>query len=114
MKDYIYRGIKVPTQIIEEIGRYLFHQIQPGACVAAILNNQLQQAFAYSTEEVSRAMHAITVFVYNEIPSLAQGTPEKVHNWLETPLNVHLTRINAVSVSPYFSVPPAQQGEHHE
>jgi hypothetical protein len=53
----------------------------PGQFCIAVLENKLQEAYARADDACLANMHAIVLYVYNELPSGCWGDPEKVKAW---------------------------------
>jgi hypothetical protein len=73
----------LPEHMRDAMKLYLEDRISPGSFLRAVLENNLSEA-------VSRADHInlgylsnIVSFCYNDIPSAAWGSPEKVEAWLK-------------------------------
>jgi hypothetical protein len=53
----------------------------PGGFVMAVLENDLQGAFALADDASLANMHAIVLYVYNELVSACWGNKEKIEAW---------------------------------
>lgn len=77
----LYEIIRPDT--IETINNYVLKGWEPGDFVYAVLTNNLMEAFGRADEDNRHTLFAICDYVYNEVPSLAHGSPEKVAAWLD-------------------------------
>jgi len=64
------------------IDRYVASGIPPGGFLLAVLQNDLKEAFARADEGNTRDMFEIVSYCYNNIPSVAWGSPAAVLAWL--------------------------------
>lgn len=63
--------------------RYVERGVRPGDCLQAILSNNLMMAFACADPDTTALMADICKWMYNDIPSMAHGSKEKVEAWIE-------------------------------
>jgi len=78
----------VPDWAAGGLKRYLHDGIRPGSGLLAILRNDLREAMGRCCEmggEGARDVWQIVNYLYNDVPSPAWGSPEKVQRWLEGP-----------------------------
>jgi len=68
---------------IDGLRRYADDGIPPGGFLMAVLENNLMEAFGRADEQNTLDMVEIAAYVYNEIPSVCHGSPERVTAWLE-------------------------------
>lgn len=80
-ENSVYCVIKEST--IQTINDYVEHGYKPGSFVTAVLANDLKGAFGRADMENRLTLYAICSYVYNEIPSISQGSYEKVEEWLK-------------------------------
>lgn len=64
--------------------RYAEHGIPTGGFLKAVLSNNLTDSVARADEENLLDLYQIVIYVYNEMPSLCHGSPERVAAWIET------------------------------
>lgn len=64
--------------------RYLNHGIMPGSFLTAVLENNLSEAFGRADICNEANMKNIVGYIYNNIPSYAWGSKEKVKQYLLT------------------------------
>lgn len=74
---------EIPTNIKDAIDLYVDKGIQPGSFTTAVLANDLKGAFGRADVISERNMKQIVSYVYNNIPSLCQGSYDKVDNWIK-------------------------------
>jgi len=72
----------VPEHTLYSLDSYLNHKLPPGGFLTAVLTNDLFGAIGKADGENSRAIKEICMLIYNDIPSGAWGTKEKVERWL--------------------------------
>lgn len=61
---------------------YLENGIEPGSFLTAVLRNDLKEAVGRADHINLQYLTNIVSYCYNEIPSTAWGSPERVTNWL--------------------------------
>lgn len=64
--------------------RYLNNGIMPESFLTAVLQNNLSEAFGRADLDNEANLKNIVGYIYNNIPSSAWGSPEKVANWLKS------------------------------
>lgn len=67
----------------ETLERYVQNKIPTGGFLKAVLENDLVQAFGRADDINKYRIGEIIEYIYNELPSLCWGSPEKVQNWLK-------------------------------
>lgn len=72
----------IPERMIGGLERYVFDRVQPGDFWMAVLSNDLVRTFDLADAENSEKILAYVRFLYNDLPSTAWGSPEKVRDWL--------------------------------
>jgi hypothetical protein len=73
----------VSDTILESLDRYINHGIPCGSFLTACLENNLREAFGRADCNNSANLKNIVGYLYNEIPTNAWGSPEKVKEWLK-------------------------------
>jgi hypothetical protein len=73
---------KIPESTLDGLKRYVEDRIPPGDFLRAVLEDKLVESFGRADEFNRSAMFDICAYIYNEIPSLCHGSPEKVEKWL--------------------------------
>jgi hypothetical protein len=68
---------------LDALNRYVVGHVPTGDFLRAVLSNNLIESFAHADDENARAMHEITKYIYNMMPSKCWGSPEKVKAWLD-------------------------------
>lgn len=71
----------VPPNIKNAIDRYVRQRIPPDPFTRAVLERDLE-AVVLADETSLKFLKDIYMYVYNYIPSMAWGSPERVKNWL--------------------------------
>ncbi len=72
----------VPDHMIDAFEFYVFHRIEPGSFLTAVLENNLMEAIGRADHINIMHLKEIASFVYNCIPASCHGSPQKVSNWL--------------------------------
>lgn len=62
--------------------RYLSHGVEPGIFLTAVISNDLKESVRRADEENKRLLAAYVTFLYNYVPSIAWGSPEKYEQWV--------------------------------
>jgi hypothetical protein len=68
--------------IIDTLERYVSDRCPTGGFLHAVLSNDLTQACAKADMHNQRRLHEIVSYIYNNLPSICWGSPEKVEKWL--------------------------------
>jgi hypothetical protein len=68
--------------IIETLNRYVDDRCPTGGFLHAVLSNDLTQACAKADMRNQNQLHKIVSYVYNNLPLICWGSPEKVDKWL--------------------------------
>ncbi len=74
---------KIPEHIYEALKRYVDNRLPPGDFLWAVLSNNLVLAVMAADEQNRAKLCDIVGFIYNEIPFISHGNPEKVKKWLQ-------------------------------
>ena len=69
-------------EIKASLERYVKHKIPTGSFLRAVLENNLSEAFGRADLNNRHRMFDIISYIYNDLPSVCWGSPEKVDNWL--------------------------------
>jgi hypothetical protein len=72
----------IDRDILGGIRRYVKDRIRPGDFLCAVLRNDLKSAFVYADDTSIETMHSIVGWLWNEVPSVCWGSPEKFDAWL--------------------------------
>jgi hypothetical protein len=67
---------------IDTLNDYVTKGFEPGSFCRAVLENNLMQAFGKADLGNRASLFEICSYVYNELPSICHGSPEKVDAWL--------------------------------
>jgi hypothetical protein len=73
----------VNDYILGALERYINQGIMPGGFLTAVLENNLKESFGRADHENAKNLHNIVGYIYNNIPSSAWGSREKIDQWLE-------------------------------
>lgn len=65
-----FEGYAIPKHLQEGILRYVEHGVRPGGFLTAVLNNDLQNAFARADPESRRSIAEILSWFQNNHPDL--------------------------------------------
>lgn len=76
------RYSRIPLTTLGALDRYLRLGIRPGDFLCAVLENDLKGCMSFGDEDNLAALHPLVMYLYNEIPSFAWGSPKKVESWL--------------------------------
>lgn len=74
---------KIPATTMGSINRYVNEGLPPGSFVTAVLCNDLFNAIGTADEDNIVALPEIVRYVYNELPSNAWGTLNKMNAWMK-------------------------------
>lgn len=75
----------LPPHMREAARRYVEKHKRPGDFLMAVLCDRLTEAFARADDDNLAAMNAWCRWLWNELPSPAWGSPEKVAAWCAEP-----------------------------
>ena len=68
--------------MVDGVRRYVEQGIPPGSFLLNLFSNDLKGAFGKADDENTAAMLHWVRWMYNEMPSITQGSPEKVRAWV--------------------------------
>ena len=80
---YEFRGHTIPDATAEGLMRYLDHHVRPGSFLSAVICNDLRESLGCADDENASSLQALVAFLYNEVLTVAWGSPEKFQAWLE-------------------------------
>jgi hypothetical protein len=72
----------VGTEIVSALLRYVVHRVETGGFLYAVLCGDLYGAVNRADLQNRARLSDIVWLIYNEVPSSAFGSPEKVNQWL--------------------------------
>lgn len=75
--------MKIDKFIIDSLERYSKHGIETGGFLRAVLENDLMLAIGKADSYNRENLHAICIYIYNELPHSIWGSREKVERHLE-------------------------------
>ena len=64
------------------VDRYINQGIPPGSFLTALFCNDLKEAYRRADDANTAAMREWVRFMINDMPSIAQGSPDKVQEWI--------------------------------
>ena len=73
---------RLPAHMQAGAERYIMRGVPPGHFLTAILCNDLAEAFNRADLDNQKAMKDWTMWLYNDIPTSAHGSPEAVKEWI--------------------------------
>jgi len=73
----------IPERTLDGIKRYVEDRIPPGGFLTAVLENNLKESFARADDENLVTIFELVSYIYNRIPFICWGSPEKVKKWLK-------------------------------
>ena len=83
IRDFRFRGWRIPEHMILAVLSYFNDHIQPGDFLSAILVNDFMLAWRSADDRNVAALQVWGAFLYNEAPSNTYGSHEKVKAWIE-------------------------------
>lgn len=72
----------LPEHMLDGVADYLLFGLEPGGFLMALFSNDLKGSFGRADETNVACMRTWVLFIYNEMPSLAQGSRERVQAWI--------------------------------
>ena len=81
MKTETETQYEIPAQTLAELRRYVDDRCPTGDFLYAVLSNDLFEAMVRTDENNRAALFGICKFIWNELPSICWGSPEKVRAW---------------------------------
>lgn len=81
-RPFRFGGRIVPPEIMRSLMLYLTAGIKPGGFLTSVLCNDLAMSVLKASEENLAALPVIVAYCYQEIPSAAWGSPDRVRTWL--------------------------------
>jgi hypothetical protein len=74
----------IPSTLIEGLTRYAEHGTPVGDFLQAVIANDFRDAACRADDGSFRALTALAIYVYQEMPSKCHGSREKYRAWLAT------------------------------
>ena len=72
----------IPKRTFDALVEYSIKHHPVGDFLHAVLINNFMDAVCRADDENIHALHAIAVYIHNELPSAAHGSKEKFDAWL--------------------------------
>jgi len=73
----------VPEHLHGGLERWLQHGIIPGSFLTAVLENDLKKSLELGDSRNIATLHQLVSALWQELPSAAWGSPERVNAWAE-------------------------------
>lgn len=83
VSDKCFDKYGVPDHLRDGIKRYLVDRVQPGSCLQAVLENDLQEAVSRADDVTFAALPSVVKYLFNEAPIEAYGEKGCVSKWLQ-------------------------------
>lgn len=77
------RALSIPDACADAMARYLVYGVRPGSFLTAVLENRFVGAVGKADSHNALLLKNYARFLWNDIPSPAWGSPEKVKEWIE-------------------------------
>lgn len=81
LQEFTFRGKPVPAGLHQGITQYLSKGVIPGYFLRTIIMKDFQEAMMAADDENLWLIPAVWSFFYNNAPSLAWGSSEKMYEW---------------------------------
>lgn len=94
MTAYSHRGIELPAHLQDSIEAYVNEGRPLGSFLAAVVNNNLREAFNRADEDSTKAMSAIVAYFYNRTPMACWGYDGAYEKWLEKKREERVRELN--------------------
>lgn len=75
--------VEIKQSTIDALKRYVEKGTPPGGFLMGVLTNNFIEACGRADADNRKALYAIHLFIYNEIPADCWGSVEKVQKWIE-------------------------------
>lgn len=82
VKNFSYRGQRIPGYMYTGIINYIVDRIEPGDFLSSILRNDLMGACVYADDTNLGLLPVYVSFFYNEAPTACWGSKENIQEWL--------------------------------
>jgi len=80
----------IRQDIVDALDRYATLGCPTGGFLQSVLENNLYEAVGRADQDNAATLVEIVRYVYNDLPALCWGSPEKVKTWLERKLQERL------------------------
>ncbi len=74
---------QIPEHMHDGVRLYVENGVEPGGFLYAVLTNDFKEACGRADSTNRECLFEWAGFIYNELPSQCQGSPEKVQAWIE-------------------------------
>ena len=82
MSAYQFQEWTMRADMVDAVKRYVNDRLPPGDFLAAVICNNLSEAIGRADMDNMRNIPAIAAYFYNEVPTSAWGSKEKMQAWL--------------------------------
>lgn len=79
---YTFRHWYIPARMEEPLRRYIDNGIKPGDFLTAVICNDFAEICRRADDENLNNLPAYAAYFYNEAPSLAHGSKERMNEWI--------------------------------
>lgn len=86
---------RLPEHCRDGLLLYLRYGVPPGSFLQAVLSNDLGGACARADETNQRALYDYVFVLYNEAPTMAWGSPERVKAWIEAGMELRRSAVQS-------------------
>lgn len=73
----------IRTDTLLALEGYVLRREPVGGFLTAVLSNQLMESYRYADADNLEHMMEIVRWVYNKVPEVAWGSPDRVKAWLK-------------------------------
>ena len=73
----------LPRHMVQTVCDYLLFGLPCGGFLTALFSNDLKESFGRADDANASHMRNWVLFMYNEMPSISQGSREKVAEWIK-------------------------------
>ena len=82
---YHFGEFVVSAEMVEALENYVHQRFAPGGFLEAVICNNFKEACGRADGFNIRNLPAFAAYLYNEMPSPSQGSPEAYEAWLKGP-----------------------------
>jgi len=79
---YLFNQFVIRDDMVDSLRAYIDKRADPGDFLLAVLEDSLGRAVGSADRDNMENLPAFAVWLYNEAPSIAWGSREKVQAWL--------------------------------
>ena len=82
LQTWRHRNLMLPPHMHMGLAMYKVMGLRPGDFLLSALKNDLRSAAEYADDDNFPLLGVYVVYFYNDLPSPAWGSPEKVEKWI--------------------------------